>query len=541
VRTDANGLARVSFTPAFLGRVGLAIWRDPVDDPAAKTLAAVDIDVTWTAGMGDLYIPATRAGWYSTLAPMPFQVTAPAQVAAEPLELLGGGSTYMNVSLGNSGVGTVSPVDLAFLVDGVVRRVRSTPSLPAGSMAGIFDGQPIVIDGGRHTLGEILDYNGTAEELVESNNRGALQMKWTGPDLNAGDSLLRPSPPPPTGGWSDVPGGAGALWYACDGFSVPYQPGVSRYQAVAVLPESGGDVDLRLHDPVSGIYNGFDLSLAQSGWGPDESDFLIVNLERSGTGDLDAGVIDATGAATSYRMQRADGQVWGAAPVQTPNQSFTDQQIVDLHEFNLAPGEYTVSLESVDGTVDWGVAVHPNDETYVTKSTALGGAAAWGAGPGEDESTSVTIDTAGRYCVSVWRVNNTGTTPATGEGSGGASKALATGTYILRVEPAATAVGPEVPSARPVTTTLSAIAPNPFNPRTTVSFVVASAGPVQVELFNARGERVRRLVDQFLGAGTHAAEWDGHDDAGQPVSSGTYLVQLRAGGTVSVRKAMLAK
>lgn len=541
VRTDENGLARVSFSALAFGRIGLAIWRDPADDPAAKALSAVDIDVTWTAGMGDLYVPATRAGWYSTLAPTPFQVTAVGQVAAAPLELLGDGSTYMNVSIGNSGVGTVSSVDLAFLVDGVVRRVRSTPSIPAGSMAGLFDGQPLVISGGRHTLGEILDFNGDVEELGESNNRAALQFKWSGPDLDANASEVRPSPPAPTGGWSDIPGGAGALWYACDGFSLPYQPNASRFQAVAVLPDTGGDVDVRLHDPVAGIYDGFDVSLAHSGWGPDESDFVVWNLERSGTGDLDAGVIDASGAATGYRIQRVDGRAWGPAPVQTPTLAFSDTQIVDLHEVSLMPGEYLVTVQSIDGSVDWGVAVHPNDETFVTKSNALADAAAWGAGEGQDESVLVTIDTAGRYCVSVWRVDNAGLAPAASDGSRKAAKALAAGSYVLRVGPATTAVGPGAAHVRPATTALRTVAPNPFNPRTTVAFEVAASGPVQLELFNARGERVRRLVDQVLDAGVHAAEWDGRDDAGRPVSSGTYLVQLRAGSTVSVRKAMLTK
>lgn len=543
VRTDANGVARLPFTVNFLGRIAVAIWRDPVDDPVAKTLNAVDIDVTWAQGMGDLYVPATRAGWYSTLAPTPFQVTAPSQVATAPLELTGGSaSTYLNVSLGNSGVGTVDPVDLAFLVDGIVKRLRSTPSLPPGALAGVFDGVPVLIEGGRHTLGEVLDYTGTAHELSEGNNRRGLQFKWDGPDLDAAQSLLRPAPPSPTGGWGDIPGGSGALWYACDGFAIPYQSTGARYQAVAVLPEAGGDVDVRLHDSVSGIYDGFDLSLAESGWGPDESDFVVVNVNRAGTGDLDAGVIDASGAAAGsagpgYLIERVAAQVWGSAPVETPPQSFTDQRIVDLHDIQLAPGEYTVTVESVDGSVDWGVAVHPKDVTYFSKSTVLADAAAWGAGPGLDESTNVTIDTAGRYCVSVWRVDNALAAPATG----GAAKTPATGTYILHVQPAATAVGPGVPAAPLALAGLRSIVPNPFNPRTTVSFVVDRVGPVQLDLYNLRGERVRRLVDQVMAPGVHAVDWDGRDDGGQSVSSGSYLVQMRAAGTVTVRKAVLAK
>ena len=370
-----------------------------------------------------------------------------------------------------------------------------------------------------------------------------MQFKWDGPELDAAESLLRPAPPSPTGGWGDLPGSSGALWYDCDGFGIPYQSTGARYQAVAVLPDAGGDVDVRLHDRVSGIYDGFDLSLAESGWGPDESDFVVINVNRAGTGDLDAGVIDAsggTGGSAGYRIERVAAQVWGAAPVETPPQSFTDRRIVDLHDIQFAPGEYTVSVESVDGSVDWGVAVHPKDVTYCSKSTVLGDAAAWGAGPGLDESTNVTIDTAGRYCVSVWRVDNAAAAPATG-GDAGAAKAPAMGTYILRVNPATTAVGPGVPDAPLALAGLRSITPNPFNPRTTVAFVVDRVGPVQLDLYNLRGERVRRLVDQVMSPGVHAVDWDGRDDGGQSVSSGAYLVQMRAGGAVTTRKVVLAK
>ncbi len=75
-------------------------------------------------------------------------------------------------------------------------------------------------------------------------------------------------------------------------------------------------------------------------------------------------------------------------------------------------------------------------------------------------------------------------------------------------------------------------APNPFNPSITVRFHVPAGAahvPVTVAVFDARGRRVRTLVNATLPPGAHAALWDGRDDSGSAVGSGTYLLRIRAG------------
>jgi PKD repeat protein len=71
--------------------------------------------------------------------------------------------------------------------------------------------------------------------------------------------------------------------------------------------------------------------------------------------------------------------------------------------------------------------------------------------------------------------------------------------------------------------------PNPFNPRTVLRFDLPSALPVSVEIYDARGRRVRTLLQGDLPAGSHQAVWDGCDDGGRPVVSGVYLSLVRAG------------
>jgi hypothetical protein len=83
--------------------------------------------------------------------------------------------------------------------------------------------------------------------------------------------------------------------------------------------------------------------------------------------------------------------------------------------------------------------------------------------------------------------------------------------------------------------------PNPFNPGTTVKFKIPVKGPVQLTIYNLRGQKIRTLVDAILDPGEFNAAWDGRNDAGDLVSSGTYIYHMRAGSFVSSQKMMLVR
>ena len=88
---------------------------------------------------------------------------------------------------------------------------------------------------------------------------------------------------------------------------------------------------------------------------------------------------------------------------------------------------------------------------------------------------------------------------------------------------------------------LVAISPNPFNPLTTVTFVVRQPGQVRIDIFDVRGRLVRTLVDDHFGIGGHPVDWIGTDDAGGGVGSGVYLVRLTADGIDDVTKITLLR
>ncbi|MCE5248904.1 T9SS type A sorting domain-containing protein [bacterium] len=71
--------------------------------------------------------------------------------------------------------------------------------------------------------------------------------------------------------------------------------------------------------------------------------------------------------------------------------------------------------------------------------------------------------------------------------------------------------------------------PNPFNPSTTIEFVIPESGSVMVDIYTITGQKIRCLLSETLPAGKHAVVWDGKNEAGSAVSSGVYFVRLEAG------------
>jgi len=84
--------------------------------------------------------------------------------------------------------------------------------------------------------------------------------------------------------------------------------------------------------------------------------------------------------------------------------------------------------------------------------------------------------------------------------------------------------------------------PNPFNPTTTISYSLPQASEVHLTVYNMLGQRVRTLVqNEKQSAGTYTLQWNGRDDAGTQVASGTYIYRIQAGDFVQSRKLVLLR
>ncbi len=96
------------------------------------------------------------------------------------------------------------------------------------------------------------------------------------------------------------------------------------------------------------------------------------------------------------------------------------------------------------------------------------------------------------------------------------------------------------PSA-PARTRLLRNVPNPFNPTTRVRFDLAQDDHVTLRVYDVKGRLVRTLINARLPEDRHECVWDGTDDQGMTLPSGTYFYRLRATHATQTRKMMLAK
>ncbi len=102
-----------------------------------------------------------------------------------------------------------------------------------------------------------------------------------------------------------------------------------------------------------------------------------------------------------------------------------------------------------------------------------------------------------------------------------------------------TAVSPD-PVPAPTASSLR-VSPNPFNPRTRLSFTLPAAGRADLAVYDLAGRLVRRLENGDLPAGDHVRVWEGDDAGGRPLPSGTYVARLVTAVGVETRKLVLVR
>jgi len=513
VTVDGSTAARISAYITATGWQGLCLYRNPVDGDDSVTVV-LEIEETPPD-----YVPYAASGWYSPFVPRPAFDGTPASVP-DPDTLHGNvASTYFNWCFRNASPVPAPAMSARAYVDGVYAVGLGYGGLAPYGVHTLNWNSARTVRGGRHTLAIHDDYNALIEELDESNNWYGQQYVWSPYVLTMNAPISRVAPPDRMGGWDLIT--AGVYWYNSDGLRITGTApsgGDNYWQAVAVMPGSTSDVDVRMHDLAPGTHDGFGSNHGSSSWDTGQSDYCLVDYNTTTTAPRDVGVLGVSGTQ-SYTAEWV-GSVYRAY---LPNAIYgpytlAANRILHLHEFYLAAGTYAVDVFNESGTVNWGLTVHPRATAFQVKSTALAGGVAWLNGPGQPELTTVTTPSAGYYCVAVWK-------------SGAADLPLS-GSYRLQVRPLVT----DVPSGVPARTALAAAFPNPLHDGTNVAFDLAAAGPVRIEVYDLHGARVRTLTNERWEAGAWQVRWNGDDESGRGVAPGVYFVRFQAHGVTDARR-----
>ncbi len=83
--------------------------------------------------------------------------------------------------------------------------------------------------------------------------------------------------------------------------------------------------------------------------------------------------------------------------------------------------------------------------------------------------------------------------------------------------------------------------PNPFNPETTINFNLPQDSKVVLDIYNLKGQRVKRLVSDNFVKGNHQVVWKGTNEASQDVTSGVYLYKIMTDKSQIIKKMILQK
>ncbi len=83
--------------------------------------------------------------------------------------------------------------------------------------------------------------------------------------------------------------------------------------------------------------------------------------------------------------------------------------------------------------------------------------------------------------------------------------------------------------------------PNPFNASSRIQFNLPASCHATLKIFNLLGQVIKILMDGKLSAGFHIRDWNGLDEWGNPVTSGTYFYQLKTERFQATRKMVLLR
>lgn len=83
--------------------------------------------------------------------------------------------------------------------------------------------------------------------------------------------------------------------------------------------------------------------------------------------------------------------------------------------------------------------------------------------------------------------------------------------------------------------------PNPFSCSTSIVYHTAKSGPVSIDIYNLKGQKIRSLGSAEKSAGSHELSWDAKDFSGRDVAAGIYIYKMNGPEGSQSKKMLLVK
>jgi len=121
----------------------------------------------------------------------------------------------------------------------------------------------------------------------------------------------------------------------------------------------------------------------------------------------------------------------------------------------------------------------------------------------------------------------TGTVTLYGMGNAANNNGTILGDYIYSLVLPLAEAEPTAAESAPLAALLAPNFPNPFNPKTRLSFELSQPASVRLSIIDSAGRLVQVVHAGPIGAGAHEFAWDGKDAQGEMSASGLYFARLQ--------------
>ncbi|MCK4352226.1 T9SS type A sorting domain-containing protein [candidate division WOR-3 bacterium] len=99
----------------------------------------------------------------------------------------------------------------------------------------------------------------------------------------------------------------------------------------------------------------------------------------------------------------------------------------------------------------------------------------------------------------------------------------------------------EIPVSKPDIVMLLDNYPEPFNQYTSIKYQLPVRSKVSLKVYNITGRLVKTLFDGENGPGSYTVTWNGKDESGRKLSSGTYFYRIETPNWTSTKKMVLLR
>jgi photosystem II stability/assembly factor-like uncharacterized protein len=83
--------------------------------------------------------------------------------------------------------------------------------------------------------------------------------------------------------------------------------------------------------------------------------------------------------------------------------------------------------------------------------------------------------------------------------------------------------------------------PNPFNPTTNIKYYINIAGNADLAIYNVNGQKIKTIIREYQRPGSYNFTWDGTNQTGKQVNSGTYFYRLKLDNQIHAKQMILLR